>query len=110
MHNSSYNTNTVAILFTHYPTVWTVKCSVVGNRALAVLSRGVLEHVALNPNIHSILWSTSAGFGQVTYFLPSSRWGDYVTSVFLNHSTVLTDGCDWTNVGHTPNLIKNPIG
>ncbi len=29
--------NTLATLFTHYPTVWTVKCSVVGTRVLAVL-------------------------------------------------------------------------
>ncbi len=29
--------NTLATLFTHYPTVWAVKCSVVGTRVLAVL-------------------------------------------------------------------------
>ncbi len=29
--------NTLAALFTQYPTVWTVKCSVVGTRVLAVL-------------------------------------------------------------------------
>ncbi len=29
--------NTLATLFAHYPTVWTVKCSVVGTRVLAVL-------------------------------------------------------------------------
>ncbi len=29
--------NALATLFTHYPTVWAVKCSVVGTRALAVL-------------------------------------------------------------------------
>ncbi len=29
--------NTLATLFTYYPTVWTVKCSVVGTRVLPVL-------------------------------------------------------------------------
>ncbi len=29
--------NALATLFTHYPTVWAVKCSVVGTRVLAVL-------------------------------------------------------------------------
>ncbi len=29
--------NTLATLFTHYPTVWIVKCSVVGTRVLVVL-------------------------------------------------------------------------
>ncbi len=29
--------NTLATLFTHYPTVWAVKCSVVGTKVLAVL-------------------------------------------------------------------------
>ncbi len=29
--------NTFATLLTHYPTVWAVKCSVVGTRVLAVL-------------------------------------------------------------------------
>ncbi len=29
--------NTLVALFTHYPSVWAVKCSVVGTRVLAVL-------------------------------------------------------------------------
>ncbi len=74
--------NTLATLFTHYPTVWTVKCSVVGTRVLAVLWRGLLQHVTLNPNIHPILLSNSVGFVQVTNFLPLYRWGDYATIVF----------------------------
>ncbi len=34
---STVYSNTLATLFTHYPTVWAVKCSVVGTRVLAVL-------------------------------------------------------------------------
>ncbi len=34
---SGVYSNTLATLFTHYPTVWKVKCSVVGTRVLAVL-------------------------------------------------------------------------
>ncbi len=62
--------NTLVTLFTHYLIVWAAKCSVVGTRVLAVLQRGLLQHVTLNLNIHSILWGNSAGFGQVAYFLP----------------------------------------
>ncbi len=74
--------NTLAALFTHYPIVWTVKHSVFRTRVLAVLKGGLLKHVTLNPTIHSILWGNCAGLVQVTYFLPSYRWGDYVTIVF----------------------------
>ncbi len=34
---SGVYSNTLATLFTHFPTVWKVKCSVVGTRVLAVL-------------------------------------------------------------------------
>ncbi len=74
--------NTLATLFAHYPTVRIVERSVVGTRVLVVLWRGLLQHVTLNPNIRSILLGNSAGFVQVTNFLPSYRWGDYVTNVF----------------------------
>ncbi len=87
--------NTLATLFTHYPTVWTVKCSVVRTRVLAVLQRGLLKHATLNPNTHSILWGNSAGFGQATYLLPFSRWGDYVAIGFLiTLQFLLTDGTE----------------
>ncbi len=70
--------NTLATLFTHYPIVWTVKSSAVGTRVLGVLWSGLLYHVTLNPNIHSILWDNSLGYVQVTNFLSSYRWEDFV--------------------------------
>ncbi len=72
----------LATSFTHYPIVWTVKSSVVGTRVLAVLKRGLLKHVTLNPTIYSILCGNSAGLVHVTNCLPSYRWGDYVAIVF----------------------------
>ncbi len=61
--------------------------------------------MTLNPTIHSILWGNSAGLVHVTNFLPSYRWGDYVAIVFWI-TTVFTERCDWTNVGHLADLFK----
>ncbi len=61
--------NTFSALFTHYPIVWTVKCSATGTRALITIQRGLRQHVPLNPNIHSILRGNSPGCAQVTNFL-----------------------------------------
>ncbi len=72
----------------HYPIVWTVKRSVVGTRVLAVLYRGLLWHVTLNSNIHSILWSDSTGFVHVTNF---PIGGEIMCQLFLNHPTVATE-------------------
>ncbi len=38
--------NTLATLFTHFPTVWAVKCSLVGTRVLAVLLLLLFRHSA----------------------------------------------------------------
>ncbi len=44
--------------------------------------------------------------GQVTYILPSSRWGVYVAIVFWTaQQSLLTDGTE--NVGHPACLLKN---
>ncbi len=43
---------------------------------------------------------------QITNFLPSYGWGDYVAIIFLNNSTVFTERCDWTNEGHSADLCK----
>ncbi len=41
-------------------------------------------------------------------FSPFLKVGEIIWQLFfLNHSTVFTDGCDWTNVGHPVRLLKN---
>lgn len=60
-------------------------------RALVVIYRGVLQHPTLSLKIHSIPWSNSQGFAQVTNFPPSCSWGKCVISI-LNHSTCFQTG------------------
>ncbi len=40
-------------------------------------------------------------------FSPFLKVGRLCNNCFLNHSTIFTDGCDWTNVGHPFSLLKN---
>ncbi len=65
--------STLPTVFTHYPSVWTMKRSVVGTRVSAVLFRGLLQSVTLNPYIHSTLWGNSTGIARVANFLSSFR-------------------------------------
>ncbi len=51
---------------------------------LALLYRGLLYRVALNPNIHSILWGNSPRLGQVTYFCPSYWEKDFMAFFKIN--------------------------
>ncbi len=48
--DSRVSGNTLSTSFTHYRIVWTVSCSAVGTRVLAVLKRGLLKNVTLNSN------------------------------------------------------------
>ncbi len=98
--------NTFATLFTHFPRC--VDCETFSGRNQSIGCYLAWVTIARDSESEHPFYPVGKfpRFAQVTNFCIFLFAGRICNIWYLNQSTVLTEGCDWTNVGHPAGLFK----